>query len=252
MGQTRAGRTRGVLDAARRGYCGELPERYLDYPVSFRLPFERALAPLLAAARQVLDVGGGRTPTVVPADRPAGCWYVGLDELRSELELAPAGSYDEIVAGDITGTDRSLEERFDLIVSFQALEHVSDLERALANMFLYLRPHGKLLVQLSGRFSVYALISRITPPPLARQIQRRLYQRDPDTVFRARYDRCYFRSLERMMRSWCQAEITPLWLAMPYFRFSRLLASAYLFYEEWARESGWVNLAPYYLIEGRK
>ena len=246
-------RSPSILAVARNAYRGDLPERYRDYPASFRAPFERILAAALAGGgTDILDVGSGRTPTVPPERRPAGCRYVGLDISRGELERAPAGSYDEVVAGDIVTFDPALEERFDLIVSFQALEHVEGLDRALENIRRYLRPGGRLVAQLSGTFSAYGLISRVTPRPVTHWVQRRLYGRDPDTVFRSHYDRCWHAALERMTEAWAEREIAPLWIAEPYFHFSRVLRSAYLAYEEWARRGGRNNLAPYYLVTARR
>ena len=246
------GRRRAILAAARDAYRGVLPERYHGYPASFRAAFENAVERELAGSQAILDVGGGRSPTIPPGDRPRGCRYVGLDISKDELERAPTGSYDAIVPGNIAVADPSLNERFDLVVSFQALEHVRGLARAFENMRMYLRPGGRLVTQLSGRFAIYALIGRITPDPITHRVQRRLFGRAPDTVFRGYYDQCYFRALERITASWSDREIVPLWIAEPYFHFSPLLRAGYLAYEEWAREDDRKNLAPYYRVIARR
>jgi hypothetical protein len=71
-------------------------------------------------------------------------------------------------------------------------------------------------------------------------------------VFRAHYDKCYFRALERLLAPWDEADITPLWMAEPYVHFSRILRSSYILYEEWARERRMRDLAPYYLVVARR
>lgn len=245
------GRGSGILAVTRDAFHGRLPERYADYPASFRAPFDHAVGKVIGPGQRILDVGGGRTATVAPDQRPPGCSCVGFDVLASELEAAPAGSYDELVVGDITRRRPELAGAFDLIVSFQVLEHVDGLERALAHMVEYLRPGGHLVAQFSGSFASYSLISRAVPHAVARRVQRRLYGREPDTVFPAHYDGCYAAALRRMIPAGVSADIEPLWIAAPYFRFSRALQSAYIAYEEWARRGDRVNLAPYYLLTVR-
>lgn len=244
----RGAQRREILIAARRSYRGDLPERYWDHPASFRAPFDELVNERLRTDQLVLDVGGGRSPTVPPRARPPGSRYVGLDVSLAELERAPSGAYDELIVGDISDERPDLKERFDLVVSFQALEHVRQLERAFDNIFRYLRPGGQLVAQLSATFSVYGLLNRVTPHSVNRRLQHRLYGRPPDTVCRAHYDHCYFDALHRMMGPWSKVEVRPLWIAEPYFHFSRMFRSAYIAYEEWTRTSNRTNLAPYYLI----
>lgn len=238
-----------LLEVAAAAYRGELPDRYRGYPASFRAPFDAALRAVLAPGQRVLDVGSGRLPTVLAEDRPPGCWYVGSDIVAGELAMAPADSYDETVVTDITRIDPSLAAGFDLVLSFQALEHVRPLAPAMENMRRYLRPGGRLVAQLSGAFSAYGLVARVTPRGLAEWAQQRLYSRPPDTVFKPHYDRCWFTALERLLQPWGQATVTPLWMAESYFNFSPVLRSAYMAYEEWARRGEHRNIAPYYLIE---
>ncbi len=241
-----------ILAVTRAAYRGELPRRYDDYPASFHAPFHATVATYVAADQHVLDVGGGRTPTLEPSQRGPGTHYVGMDVLRSELEAAPPGGYDEMVVGDITRHQPELSGRFDLIVSFQVLEHVEGIDRAFANMVDYLRPGGHLVAQMSGSYASYSVIARLVPHWAARRVQRRLYGREPDTVFRPRYDRCHFSALQRTIAGASHVDIVPLWIAAPYFRFSRTLQSAYVAYEEWARRRDHLDLAPYYLVTVRR
>jgi SAM-dependent methyltransferase len=235
---------RAVAAAA---YRGERPRRYDGYPASFRLPFDAALGRVLAPGQRILDVGGGRTPTVDAALRPPGCRYVGCDIAGAELALAGAG-YDESVVVDATRFEPALVESFDVVLSFQALEHVRPLPAAIECIRRYLRPGGQLVAQLSGAFAAYSLVARVTPRRLTEWAQLRLYGRAPETVFRPSYHRCWSDALERMLEPWAEATVTPLWIAEPYFHFSPHLRGAYLAYEEWARRGGRRNLAPYYLL----
>ena len=80
---------------------------------------------------------------------------VGLD--ISKLARAPVGSYDSVVVADLVDPLPQLMESFDLIVSFQVLEHVRPLDRAVENMRRYLRANGRLVAQLSGTFSLFGI-----------------------------------------------------------------------------------------------
>lgn len=238
-----------IRQVASAAYRGDLPERYRGYPASFRVAFEDAVYAALAPGQRVLDVGSGRAPSVAPEDRPGGCVYVGSDIIAGELDLAPPGAYDDAVVNDITVFDPSLEDGFDLILSFQVLEHVKPLAPALDNMRRYLRPGGRMVAQLSGAFAAYGMVARVTPRKVTEWAQRRLYGREPDTVFKPRYDRCWSDALSAHLLPWSSATITPLWMAEPYFHFSPPLRGLYVAYEEWARRGDRRNLAPYYLIE---
>src|SRR4051794_29517012 len=108
-----------------------MPERYLERWLD---PFEALIRADLRPGVAILDVGSGRRPVLASSDRPERCVYVGLDISESELEAAPPGAYDEVVVGDVSVPIAGLDDRFDLIVSWQALEHVKPLDAAFDNM----------------------------------------------------------------------------------------------------------------------
>src|SRR4051794_14834815 len=202
-------------------------ERWLD-------PFEALLAPDLVPGVAILDVGSGRRPTVAAADRPAGCAYVGLDVSSEELEAAPIDAYDETVVGDVTRRTPELDSRFDLVVSWQALEHVKPLPAALENLRLCLRPGGHLVLQVSGRYAIFSLVGRVVPHRAGTWMMQWLLGREPGTVFPAWYDGCYCGALEQMFGEWSVAEIIPRYKGAEYLSFSRALQRLYLGYETWA------------------
>lgn len=181
-----------------------------------------------------------------------GCHYVGLDICQAELELAPEGSYDETWVSDVTERVPDLENRFDLIVSWQVLEHVRSLDSALANMHAYLHPAGRMVAQLSGRFSVFGLINSIIPQRFGVWAMHRLLRRDRDTVLPAYYDQCSFDSLERLLMPWTEHEIHPRYNGAGYFRFSLILQKVYLRYEEWVSLGIRRNLATHYIISAAR
>lgn len=225
----------------------KLPARY-DTP--WREPFDKAVAGALRPGIRILDVGGGREPTV-PADRrPPGCHYVGLDLSAGELARAPVGEYDATIVGDVAVRRPELEGQFDLIISWQVLEHVSPLAVAIANLRSYLRPEGMLVAQLSGAFSVFGMLNWILPRRLGSAGMTFLLGRDPETVFPAHYDDCWHRRLRRMFGGWTKARITPCYQGAVYFSFFAPLMALYLVYENWS--AGHPDLATHYLIVARR
>lgn len=249
--QLRPPALRNALGAAKGAYRGRVPARYGD-GVAFRSAFDAAVASVLAPQQTVLDVGSGRAPTIPPEERPPGCRYVGLDLSRTELERAPAGSYDEMIVADTVEYVPSLEEQFDLVVSFQVLEHVRPLDQAFDNLRRYLRPGGQLVAQMSGTFSVFGVLNRAIPQSVAVWLLRRFLDRDPETVFPAHYHRCYFTALERILEPWDESEVIPRFIGEPYFHFSPPLRAGFIAYEEWAVQRDRKNLASYYVVRATR
>lgn len=206
----------------------------------------------LQGATAVLDVGGGRRPTILPQDRPGGIHYAGLDVSAGELALAQPGSYDETVSALAERRVSELVGRFDLIVSWQVFEHISDLPRAVDNFKDYLRPGGTLVASLSGRHAAFAVANRILPTELAQRFVAWLRRREPDTVFPAFYDHCDCRGLRRVFERWDKVEVIPLWRGADYFESLGPLLHLYLRYEDLAIARGWHRLATHYVVSAHK
>lgn len=225
--------------------AGELPSRYAE---PWGRPFFAAARPALRAGATILDVGGGRDPILPRHARPDGTRYVGLDISESELEAAGPGAYDEVVVADVTTRRQELEDHFDLVLSWQALEHVASMERALDNIRAYLRPGGRFVAQLSGSRSAFALLSRAIPYPIADRLMQRLLGAEEGEKFPTRYDRCTASALEPLLARWSDHGIVPRYKAGAYFRFFRPLERTYIAFENWAERSGRPNLATHYVI----
>ena len=240
----------GAFGVARDMAHGRLPARYeleLREP-AFACATRRALEPGMT----VLDVGAGAAPSSGAAGRPPGCTWVGQDVVAAELRKAPPGSYDELSVGSICDRDPALEGRFDLVLARFVFEHVTPLHAGIENLRAYLRPGGRLIALLSGRWSAFALLNRVVPAPLARWAMARTLGREPDTVFEAHYDRCTKRGLERMLAGWGSACVQAHFCGAGYFTWSRPLMAAYVAFEELALQRGWDELATYYLVEARR
>lgn len=201
---------------------------------------------------RILDVGSGRRPAISPEERPPNCTYIGLDLSLAELEAAPSGSYDQMVAADIVTFQPELVGRFDLVVSWQVLEHVKPLRGALENIRHYLVPGGVFLAQLSGRYSLFALINQLLPHRLGVWAMKTFLGRDPTSVFPAHYDQCWYGALVRITGAWSEANVLPRYRGSGYFRFFGPLERAYLLYEDWTIKQGHRHLATHYLISARR
>jgi SAM-dependent methyltransferase len=225
-----------------------LPGRYRLWQASFDSAVNGALFP----GASILDVGSGRQPTLGPAARPAGCNYVGLDLSETELALALPGSYDETIASDIAVFRPELRDRFDLVLSYQVFEHVRPLATALQNVQAYLKEGGTLVAAFSGTFAHFALASRVIPTSLARKIMQRTMGKNPEAVFPAHYDDCWYGALRSDLQSWSDAIVMPHYVGAYYFSFAPALQRLYLKYENWAARENHRNLATHYVIVARR
>jgi SAM-dependent methyltransferase len=237
---------------AHAGGAGEVPHGRARYARDWGIEFWDRVNEALENATAVLDVGSGRRPTISPAARPAGLEYVGLDVSAGELERAPAGSYDRTIAADATDHVPDLDGRFDLIVSWQVLEHVRELSRAASNFHAYARPGGTFVAMLSGRYAASAIANRLLPTDVGRRFVARLRRRPLETVFPAYYDHCDEQGLREAFADWDEVEVIPLWRGADYFERLPGVLGLYLRYEDLAISRGWTGLATNYVVAVRK
>jgi 2-polyprenyl-6-hydroxyphenyl methylase/3-demethylubiquinone-9 3-methyltransferase len=228
--------------------AGVLPERYARQ-MQDEL-FARA-QPLLVRGVSILDVGAGRYPTIGPADRPPGCRYVGLDIEAEEIAAAGPDAYDDTIVGDVTAPLQR-DEDFDLILSWQVLEHVSSLADALENLRRTLRPEGTLLAQLTGSNAAFAVLGRLLPHRAKLWVATRLLDHKEEEKFPTRYDHSSRRALEHLLGPWGEVEIVPFYRGATYFKFSRPLMRAYLAYESAIERRKATNLATHYLVVAKR
>jgi SAM-dependent methyltransferase len=229
--------------------AGRLPPRYAE---PWFEPFEQRVRGALRPGVAILDVGSGRYPTIGLEERPTDCTYVGLDASAAELALAPAGTYDETICADVTLPDSALVGRFDLIVSWQVLEHVKPLPRTFELMRSYLRPGGKMVAQLSGGLSAFAILARVVPHAASSRLMARLLGVAADEKFPTYYDHCRFSALDRILSTWSFHEIVPRYKGATYFRFFRPLEAGYLRYEDLIFRHDWRELATHYLVDATR
>jgi SAM-dependent methyltransferase len=227
---------------------GKLGPRYITSMQA--LMYER-LKPYLRDGVRILDLGGGRNPFLPPELRPQGARYVGADISTAELAAAPSGSYDATVAADIS-YPLPIEERFDIVLSWQVLEHVPSMPTALRNISDVLDPGGWLFAQLSGARAVFALLTRVVPYPVRVRLMTRLLDEPEENHFPTRYDHCLATDLRQLLSSWSSAEVVPYFRGATYFEFSALLQRAYLRFENVLAERSADTMATHYLIVSQK
>lgn len=228
--------------------AGRLPRRYGEV---WQAPFLTAVAARLHPGVSILDVGSGARPVIARQYRPPGCHYVGLDVSAHELTRAGAEAYDATVVGDVCAAPIPNLRGFDLVLSWQVLEHVPSMRAALLNQHAALAPHGRMVAMFSGAWAVYALAARVIPHRVSIMLQTRLLGADARDKFPAHYDGCTDRAMRRLLRDtgWSSWVITPFYKAGAYVSFLRPLQWAYLSFENWAERGPRPNLATHYLVE---
>ena len=174
--------------------------------------------------------------------------YLGLDVSAHELEVAPPGSYDEAIVTDAAVPVPALEGRCDLIVSWQVFEHLDDLPATVANLRGYLKPEGRLVAMLSGRFAAFALANAVLPARVGNAVASRVLGVPSEDVFPAHYHHCHSSALRRAFREWGSVELEPLYRGAVYFRPVPPALAAYLRYENWAHRRRIETLATHYLL----
>lgn len=224
-----------------------LPARYQE---PWLKPFRDPIFERLEPDCSVLDIGSGRHPAIPVDERPEGVRYVGLDLSLNELSEAGPGAYTEMIAADAATLQPQLEESFDLVISWQVLEHVKDLEATISNIRRYVRPGGRFVAFFSGSWSAFGVMNRLLPDRIGSKIVNRVMNRTEQNrpVFPAYYDHCHSSALEPMLAGWGETQIVPFYAGATYFNFSPLLQRIYLGYENQIVRRQTANLATHYLV----
>jgi 2-polyprenyl-3-methyl-5-hydroxy-6-metoxy-1,4-benzoquinol methylase len=168
----------------------------------------------------VWDVGGGRYPFISHRlKQELNLTIMGLDIDPGELAAAPAGIYDRTVCADLmkyAGTGDA-----DVVICQSLLEHVSNVEAALAAIKTMLRPDGRALIFMPSRYAVYTWLNLIIPHELKTRMLRVLVHRGkPFKAFPAFYDRCTPREIRELAAKWgLTVEEQRTYFASTYFAF---------------------------------
>ena len=165
--------------------------------------FQRNVLPLaLVPGATVYDVGGGSRPFVTIGEkRRLSLTVVGLDISAEELAAAPEGVFDRAIAADLctfTGQGDA-----DFVVCQATLEHVHDTSGAVSAIASCLKPGGRALLFAPCRNAVFARINLALPEGMKKRILFALFPHKAEghDGFKAYYDRCTPRELERLASS---------------------------------------------------
>jgi len=116
-------------------------------------------AELPNSALSIYEAGGGST-SFLPADvvRRADITVVDIDE----EQLRNNGYAHRTILGDIQ-TYRFAPRSFDLVICYNVLEHVPDVEAALNGFFQSLKPGGLVLIAAPNPKSLSGVVTKYTP-----------------------------------------------------------------------------------------
>jgi SAM-dependent methyltransferase len=144
---------------------------HLEFPGWTRAPQFVGAAIEREQAASVLEVGGGRNPTIPPAEvARRGISYAVNDVFESELALADA-AYEKLCFDMAEPLPPALAERcFDVIFSRMVNEHVADARAYYENIFQLLNPGGISVHMYATLFALPFVVNRLIPEQLADRI----------------------------------------------------------------------------------
>jgi SAM-dependent methyltransferase len=166
---------------------------YLEFPGWTAAPQFVGAAIEREQATSVLEIGGGRNPTIPVAEVAArGTNYAVNDVFESELALADAG-YEKLCFDMARPLPPAVaERRFDIVFSRMVNEHVADARTYYENIFQLLNPGGISLHMYATLFALPFVLNRLIPEKLADRILAVVLAEDPERYekFPARYSWC--------------------------------------------------------------
>jgi SAM-dependent methyltransferase len=232
-----------------RGWCES------DQP--FWRRFERTVGEALDEVPDggtFVDLGGGRTCVYADAvPRERGVQLVAVD--ISEEELANNTAADAKVVANVAEGLPFGDGEVDLLVSRVVLEHVDGVPDAVRHIHRVLKPGGRTIHFVPGRFALFAMAARILPfkPLLAL-----LHFVSPSSVgvveFDVHYDHTDPVAIERVFRKAGFREVTVTWTSAQadYFRAFLPAFIATAAYQTLVRVFGLRRLAAYVMVDARR
>lgn len=139
---------------------------------------------------KVFDVGGGSRPWYAVEDKQRlRLRIVGIDISADELKAAPEGSYDQVVATDITTYIG--DESGDRVICQATLEHVADAAGAIRAIASLLKSGGEACIFAPCRNALFAQTNRVLPQEFKTRMLGAIYPyaAEGHDGFPAPYDR---------------------------------------------------------------
>lgn len=201
-----------------------------------------------------VDLGGGRSCVYadsVPRDR--GVRLVAVDVSEEELALNPDA--DEKIVADVAQGLPFADGEVDLLVSRVVLEHVDGVPAAAAHMARVVKPGGRTIHFVPGRWSTFALAARILPfGPLLKLLHFAIPSSAGVVEFDVFYDHTDPVALERVFRAAGFRDVRVSWTAAQaaYFRPVLPLYLLVVLYQTLVRALGLRRLAAYAIVDARR
>lgn len=173
-------------------------ERRLPYAEPLTEDYGLAIALAMNAnAGIVVDVGGGRR-CVFAKHRRSAAKIVAVD--ISAEELSHNEDVDERIVADATERLPFASDSVDVVCSRSVVEHLTDVDRFLAEAHRVLRPGGLTVSLFPSKNAPYALIKRALPQSVGRRLMHltKPYS-SPFVGFRTYYDHCTLRAMKRAL-----------------------------------------------------
>jgi SAM-dependent methyltransferase len=214
----------------------------------------------LNSAHRLVEIGGGRDPLFDRTEiEDLGVEMTVNDISPGELAVLPQGYQTACfdVAGDISSI-KHLRCGFDLAFSRMVFEHVSDGQRAWANVHELLAPGGIALAFIPTLYSVPFVLNWLLPDKLAAAIVKAFFPNrtdEEDPVFPARYSWCF--ADEARMRSMLSAigyreiVVQPFY-GHGYYDSFPIIRDVHKWFTSIARRKDWRMLASHAYIIARK
>jgi ubiquinone/menaquinone biosynthesis C-methylase UbiE len=201
-----------------------------------------------------VDVGGGRNCVYADAvPRERGVELVSVD--ISAEELAHNAVADRTVVANIAESIPFADAEVDLLVSRVVLEHVDGVPGAIGHMARVVKPGGRTIHFVPGRFATFAIAARLLP---FKPLLRLLHFAVPGSVgvveFDVHYDRTDPVALERLFREAGFRDVRVTWTAAQ-ADYYKTFAPAYLLivaYQTLVRALGLRRLAAYVVVDARR
>lgn len=165
-----------------------LPEKFRTNGLK---DYQRLVPQYIQKNQHIFDIGGGKIPFITIAVKQKYKLRVtGLDIDMNELNMAPKNIYDKKIVQDISEY-RPKDPFADIVICEAVLEHVDDVDNAVAAITKSLKDGGIALIFIPCRNALFARINLLMPELLKRRI---LYNLFPESAhgqgFPAFYNHC--------------------------------------------------------------
>ncbi len=199
----------------------------------------------------VVDIGCGRHSRLANHKQNFKK-LIGIDISQKELNYNQA--LDEKVVSD-AGRKIPLENSsIDLVISFFALEHISNPRHCLAEVERILKPGGKFIFLTPNLLYPTSLLNKLLPwQNFKKRVLEKIAKRRPESVFPVYYRLNSLFSVNRLRRENLFKTVTLLYLGGPFdLHFSFTLFKLATYYEKFLTSTNLNFLLPHLIIIGEK